>query len=186
MSVFDRYDRFPPRVSMEASDAVFHPNSFTHRYQRLRDVHDCAASGCYTRMPQGYKPMRIAIIGWPGTGKTTLGKQLAEDLKLPYHSTDEVISLGWSEASLEVSTWLDAPEWIIEGVALPRAFRKWRANHPGEPCPVDRLVHLTQNFRDLKPGEVSMGKGIDTVLKELDGWLPAPVEHNFFMVGGTK
>jgi adenylate kinase family enzyme len=28
--------------------------------------------------------MRIAIIGWPGTGKTTLGKGLAEQFGVPY------------------------------------------------------------------------------------------------------
>lgn len=126
---------------------------------------------------------RIAVIGWPGTGKTTLGKQLAEDLALPYRSTDEVIDLGWSEASLEVSTWLDGDAWIIEGVALPRAFRKWRKMH-GMPAPVDRLVHLTKVFRELKPGEVSMGKGIDTVLSELDGWLPAPWDPSVIFASG--
>src|SRR5690242_5090136 len=117
--------------------------------------------------------MRIAIIGWPGTGKTTLGLQMAKDLGLPYRSTDEtlLIGLGWSEGSLEVSTWFDEPKWVIEGVALPRALRKWSTNNPGLPPPVDRIIQLTTIYRDLDKGAMSMGKGIDTVLNEIRPWL---------------
>jgi dephospho-CoA kinase len=115
--------------------------------------------------------MRIAIIGWPGTGKTTLGKQLAEQLGVPYRSTDEVKDLGWSESSLEVSKWFDQPNWVIEGVALPRALRKWSANNPGQPPPVDKIIHLKTQYRELEKGAISMGKGIDTVLNEIRPWL---------------
>lgn len=175
MSIFDNdRDRFPPRVRDEPRR---HPVTAAMTPGQ-RERYEAAGWGTRTYTEN---PMRIAIIGWPGTGKTTLGKQLAEDLGLQYSSTDEAMHLGWSQASEEVAKWLDRRSYIIEGVALPRAFRKWRANHPGEAAPVDRLVHLSTVYRDpLKPGEISMGKGIDTVLKELEGWLPAAVDHAFF------
>ncbi len=125
------------------------------------------------------KRLRTIIIGWPGTGKTTLGKKIAAELGLPYRSTDETLdmNLDWSEASAEVATWLDAAgSWVIEGVALPRALRKWRDAHPGQPAPVDRVIRLTKVHRTLDKGATTMGKGIDTVLASLRDWLP-PIEE---------
>lgn len=110
--------------------------------------------------------MRTIIIGWPGTGKTTLASKLGGGI-----STDDVKDLGWSEASQEVSTWFDKPDYIIEGVAIPRALRKWRDANPGKPPPVDKIIHLHKVHKDLLPGQVSMGKGIDTVMAELSDWL---------------
>jgi shikimate kinase len=36
--------------------------------------------------------MTVFLIGMPGSGKTTIGKMLAEKLDLPYFDTDEIIS----------------------------------------------------------------------------------------------
>lgn len=115
---------------------------------------------------------RIAIIGWPGTGKTTLAQKLSEELGIPYRSTDDVINLGWGADSLEVASWLDESSWIIEGVALPRALRKWRELHPDEKAPVDKVIRLKKVHRALPPGAISMGKGVDTVINEIQNWLP--------------
>jgi hypothetical protein len=54
----------------------------------------------------------------------------------PMH-TDDLIALGWSEASAAVIPWISRPgPWIIEGVAVPRALRKWFAANPtGKPAP---------------------------------------------------
>jgi hypothetical protein len=116
--------------------------------------------------------MRIAIIGWPGTGKTTLAQKMGGG-----RSTDEAMGLGWSEASQEVSTWLDAPDWIIEGVALPRALRKWKERNPGKEPPIDRIILMTKRYRELEKGAISMGKGIDKVMADMADWLKdVPIE----------
>lgn len=115
---------------------------------------------------------RIIIVGGPKTGKTTLAKKLGGG-----RSTDEVMHLGWSEASDEVATWFDAPgPWVIEGVAIPRALRKWRQMHPNKPAPVDRLIRMRMPKQQLDVGQASMAKGVETVLAEVLPWLQKTVK----------
>lgn len=127
---------------------------------------------------------RICITGGPRTGKTTLAKQLAmKVLRAAAESgtvlgtsylrhTDNLIHLGWSEASAAAAEWLDAPgPWIIEGVAVSRALRKWRDQHPDEPPPVDRVIFLSEPYERLTPGQLAMAKGVRTVHDEIEGWL---------------
>jgi hypothetical protein len=117
--------------------------------------------------------MRIAITGAPKTGKTTLTRDMGGG-----RSTDEVMGKGWSEASEEVSTWFDEPgSWIIEGVAVPRALRKWHKRNPGKPPPIDKLIILSKPHEELSTGQKIMGKGIDTVLGELADWLKPVIER---------
>jgi dephospho-CoA kinase len=112
--------------------------------------------------------MRILIIGGPKTGKTTLANKLAVEMPASVRYTDSVMGLGWSEASAEVATWFDEPgPWIIEGVAVPRALRKWMKNNPGERPPVDKIIGCDGAFQELTPGQQSMTKGVDTVMKEI-------------------
>lgn len=113
--------------------------------------------------------MRIAICGWPGTGKTTLALRLAAELGLPLRSTDGV---EWHEAAGIVAGWMYGPEWIIEGVAVPRAFRRWREQNPGKPPPVDRLIYCGKVWRELSGRAIGMGRGMDGILSSLGGWLP--------------
>lgn len=116
---------------------------------------------------------RIAIIGWPKSGKTTFAASLSNQAR----STDSVIGLGWSEASLEVSNWLDEPgPWVIEGVALPRALRKWQQRNPDEPPPIDRMIYLHTQHQQLIDGQTRMGKGMDTVFAEIEDWLVEFIE----------
>lgn len=130
---------------------------------------------------------RICITGGPRTGKTTLAGELwraavvawvAEhgpivDLEGPVlMHTDDVVHLGWSQASEAASKWFDTSgPWIIEGVAVSRALRKWREAHPGEPPPVDRVIYLTETFEEPTPGQRSMAKGVETVHREIEFWL---------------
>lgn len=123
---------------------------------------------------------RIAITGGPRTGKTTLGDILRVEemesgrrLAVPLRHTDDLIGkLEWSDASAEVARWMDAPgPWIIEGVAVSRALRKWREAHPGEPPPVDRVIYLSEPHVDTTPHQHAMAKGVRKVHDEIESWL---------------
>lgn len=121
---------------------------------------------------------RIVILGGPKTGKTTLASQMYLHDGRSYHErpkvrhTDDLIHLGWSEASAAAALWIDEPgPWIIEGVAMARALRKWREAHPGERPPVDRVIRLTEPHVALTPGQATMAKGEETVWQEIAGWL---------------
>lgn len=126
--------------------------------------------------------MRILIVGWPGSGKTTLAREMAKERGLEHLCTDPQdkcppgvrgipSDLSWSDGSQFVANhWLGLPA-VIEGVALPRALRKWRDSNPGEKPPVDELIWLDSQYGDLTSGRMGMGKGIDTVMEELQDWL---------------
>lgn len=116
--------------------------------------------------------MRIAIAGAPSTGKTTLASSLGI---ASVRHTDDVMHLGWSAASDEISRWFDEPgPWCIEGVAVLRALRKWRARNPSSPPPIDRLVLLRDVHVTHTRGQQSMAKQHEKTWAELEAWL-APV-----------
>lgn len=106
---------------------------------------------------------RIAITGPPRTGKSMLALALSDDAR----STDAFRELGWSEQSAAASEWFDEPgDLVVEGVAVPRALRKWLAANP-EGRPVDEIHFLDQPFEKLSDGQRRMGKGVRTVLAEI-------------------
>lgn len=112
------------------------------------------------------KHTRIAIAGGPMTGKTTLALRIARGRKIIH--TDHYIHLGWSEASEAVAdrlVFICGP-LIVEGVAVPRALRKWlRSWSSGKP--VDSLHILRRTYGSLSPGQERMAKGVNTVLSEI-------------------
>lgn len=116
---------------------------------------------------------RICITGGPRTGKTTLAEYIGNALHIQnVRHTDDVMHLGWSAASEAVAAWFNAPgPWIIEGVAVSRALRKWRAAHPGEPPPVDRVIYLEHAHEPLSRGQYRMSVGVETVHAEIEEWL---------------
>jgi hypothetical protein len=98
--------------------------------------------------------------------------------------TDYLIGkLDWSDASAEVARWLDEPgPWIIEGVAVSRALRKWREAHPGALPPVDRVIYLAKPLLALTSRQEAMAKGVRTVHDEIEGWLAehgVPTEYRW-------
>jgi adenylate kinase family enzyme len=118
---------------------------------------------------------RIAIIGSPRGGKTTLALELAADLGVQVRHSDDLIGeFDWSAASEHIaSTWLAEPgPWIIEGVAVVRALRKWLESHPaGLPC--DKIIVLDAPRVPLTIRQAGMGKSCATILEGIRGPLLA-------------
>lgn len=110
---------------------------------------------------------RVIIIGGPRTGKTTLARQLSPAAR----STDDIIGLGWSAESEAVSHWFDERgPWVIEGVTIVRALRKWFERNPLVPReriaqrkPCDRIIFLRTPFVRLNPKQLSMADGHETI-----------------------
>lgn len=110
--------------------------------------------------------MRIAIAGLPRTGKTTLAERLSAELGYPVMHADDLISMGWSEASAELARRMLSPgPWIVEGVAVSRALRKALGMTDERPC--DQLYFLTELYEPLSPGQAGMGTGCRTVHSEI-------------------
>lgn len=111
-------------------------------------------------------PSRICITGGPRTGKTERANA-SGGLVGPIRHTDDVILFGWHEASVEVSTWFEEPgPWIVEGVCVPRALRKWLDRHPeGRPC--DVVLVLETPHVELTEMQRRMGKGVATTLRAI-------------------
>jgi adenylate kinase family enzyme len=115
--------------------------------------------------------MRIAIIGAPRAGKTTLALKLAAELGVPVRHSDDLIGeFDWSAASEHIATvWLPKPgPWIIEGVAVVRALRKWLESHPtGSPC--DKIIVLESPRVPLTSRQAGMAKSCATILDGIRG-----------------
>lgn len=67
------------------------------------------------------KIQKIAIIGGPGTGKSTLAKNLGKEMKLPVYHIDGIHHLkNWEirptqERDAIISEKVKEPKWIIDG-----------------------------------------------------------------------
>lgn len=107
--------------------------------------------------------MQVAITGGPRTGKTTM----ARGLDAAARSTDEYQGLGWSNASAVCASWFSpGGPAVAEGVAIPRALRKWLKTNPGRPC--DEVVVLRTPRVARSNGQIAMGKGVETVMREIE------------------
>ncbi len=109
--------------------------------------------------------MKIAIAGSPKAGKTTFSKELKGIIK----HTDDLIPLGWSEASELISFWFDEKEVdVVEGVAVLRALRKWlKRNKENKEKPVEKILYFSTPYLKLTPGQERMAKGNMTVWEEI-------------------
>jgi len=112
--------------------------------------------------------VRIAIVGGPRAGKTTLAGVLGRELEFPIVHADDLIDLGWSGASdhLAERIALAVGPCIWEGVMVVRALRK--VLHAGPERPVDQCIVLDQPWVPLTAGQRAMRRGCATVLAEIE------------------
>jgi hypothetical protein len=104
---------------------------------------------------------KVLITGGPKAGKTTFA---GPDAK---HTDDLIETLKWSEQSEAVSHWFDEEgPWIIEGVSIPRALRKWLERNP-EGKPADVLLYLNGSKIPLNEGQQKMYLSVRTVFNEV-------------------
>lgn len=114
--------------------------------------------------------MIICIAGGPGTGKSWLAEQMALTSGTEVLRADDLIPLGWSQASQAVAERIltATGDLIVEGVAVVRALRKALAQGPAAPC--GRLIVLRgrrpEAGEELR-GQRSMALGIETVLADI-------------------
>lgn len=128
--------------------------------------------------------MRFLITGGPRTGKTTRAERLGMEPQHrgPLLHTDDLIDcFDWSGQSAEVATWFDvAGPWVIEGVAVPRALRKWLAAHANRSLkPADVILYLEKPQVELTPKQAAMGKQVMTVWNEV---LPELVQRGVLVL----
>lgn len=105
---------------------------------------------------------RVAITGGPKTGKTTLALALGARTGRPVLHTDDLLHLDHHEATRRAARWFDEPAWIVEGVAVPRALRKWLLQNPDRPLSAGAL-YLRQAHVHRNKSQVAMERGVRTV-----------------------
>jgi len=72
-----------------------------------------------------------------------------------------------------VSHWIEEPgPWVIEGVTVVRALRKWLAAHPTG-APADVLYVSEEPKVRLTPQQAAMGKGFTKIWCEVSDELRA-------------
>lgn len=117
---------------------------------------------------------RIAIAGIPRSGKSTLAGKLSAQWGLHVRHTDDLIAThDWSAASEVVVRWFHEPGgWIVEGVTVSRALRKWHSYYPGSPPPVDLCYFLAfPAVTELTQEQSALALGVQTIHAEILDWL---------------
>ena len=118
-------------------------------------------------LPPSFLP-RIAVIGGPRTGKTTAAGALATHAGLSLYSSDDLIRLGWSEASTAVAEQIASAYdfgGVFEGVAVVRALRKLLKQSPA--APVEQVIVMLTPQLGLTEGQRAMTTGTRTIIDEV-------------------
>lgn len=135
-------------------------------------------------LDNGYHGPRIAIVGPPRAGKSTLSEQLSTMLRAPVVHADHYAYLGWSQASDALADRMLEGPAIFEGVAVSRALRKVLARTPRSARPpVDAVIVLGTPLEPLEHGQRVMALGHDRVLSEV---LPELARRGVTIIRGER
>jgi hypothetical protein len=117
--------------------------------------------------------VRILVTGGPLCGKTTHWTPLLTPPgALVFHTDDYINARDWHACSEIVSHILDEPgPWLIEGVKVPNALRKWQERNPGKRPPCDKVVWVVGAKVERSEGQRRMTVAHDTIIKQLRPWL---------------
>lgn len=95
--------------------------------------------------------MRIALLGLPGSGKTSLALDLARKLEIPHIEADRIF---WAGRNLraEARNLVELKDWIFDGhmskvsdLVLPKADHIIYVKHPEMSCLL-RVLKRDRNF----------------------------------------
>lgn len=123
---------------------------------------------------------KIAIAGVPRAGKTTRAKTVALAIG-ELRSTDSLKEVGdWSkESEIAAAMFNESTPFVMEGMVVPRALRKWLKANP-EGRPVDEVLWMGKPKVETSKGQDAMGKGAETVMREI---LPELVRRGVIVEG---
>lgn len=125
--------------------------------------------------------MRTVIIGGPQCGKSTYASSLGVPhfcadpkslVKSPINSVTYLPEgIPWGmDSQYVIEAWMSKPgPWVIEGVGIVRALRKWLARYPAHINPADQIIYFTNPHPSVQrlPGQNAMEKGIQSIWSEI-------------------
>lgn len=143
----------------------------------------------------------VVVIGPPGSGKTTVGRLLADDSGLPLYSTDTYLGAGHVEALYAIMQEIGDEGWIVEGMIGYRLLRKRKQLRMPAP---DIVIELDATDAEIKQAYADSGrrcnlpairkfcKAHDSVMEDyllMDGemprvWVYARSRHIRHLIGG--
>ena len=138
--------------------------------------------------------MKTVIIGGPRSGKSTMSLTFGVPVFCadPKNLVKDVIDgvtylpdgIDWDAQSHFICmNWFSMPgDWIIEGVGVVRALRKWAKYYDSNP-PCYNVIYIKNphpSAGELLPGQIAMAKSIDSIWDEISGTYNSITEYKFW------
>jgi hypothetical protein len=125
----------------------------------------------------------VVVIGPPGSGKTHVGRLLAESSGLPLYSTDKFLGDGHVAALYTLMRVVGDTGWIVEGMVGYRFLRKRK--QLGLPAP-DIVIQLDASDEQIRKSYADRQKNVN--LNHLKGFCAAhdKVLSDYLLMDGEQ